>query len=186
MKNLTILILSAFMLTCGKNYDNSQVSINNTNYFLTISSCSVVGSDGGPAIYKLQIEFREKDTTEIYRLVNFSVRDSDNNPKNLSTVGEHSATSGANGEIEFMITGINAYSDNHYTYTVQKDNIFSIVLDEIVSAPETEGRIVGKGYIHIKAQIDNQYLSSWDGDASTKNDIYPIQKIYFECPNNSD
>jgi len=181
-----LLLLSFSLVTCSTNYNNPEVAINSSTYSLVLRSCYITGSEGGPSVYKLLIEFVNINDPDVTREINFTVGDKDNNPQNLSTVGEHPASSKTPGEIRFSLIGPAIYTDNHYTYKIQADNVFSIVWTEITTAPETEGRIVGKGYIHIKDQIDNSYLSAWAGEASDKNDVYPPQEIYFECSMDKD
>jgi hypothetical protein len=181
MKKLLMVIIISVMLGCGQSYNNPKVDINSTSYSLTATSCYITGTEGGPTVYKLEIDFIEEGSTETTETITFIVLDPDNNPQNLSAIGEHSATSSTYGQIEYKLEGI----DRQYTYKIQEDNIFSIVWDEITQAPGTEGQVIGKGYIHIKAEIGNKYLSAWSGDGNLTEDVYPAQKIYFECPENN-
>ncbi len=172
---ITSFVFSMFFVGCSDD-PNSSVTINSTSYPLVVLNCYLLSSTGSsPEKHIMEITFlRDGSQEDEDKTISFGVHGE--SIESLNVVGEHLATSTDFGGIDYQLDGV---LDNRYSYRIDESDMFSIVIEEAFVA--TKDGYSGKGYIHIKSEITNDYYYSGGGTGQNTEDIYPSQKIYFTC-----
>ncbi|MEI6080054.1 MAG: hypothetical protein WCQ53_05430 [bacterium] len=153
-------------------YENPKLTINAIAYDLKLLSCSISGvNDLGAIDYSLSIVFTGATNASADHTVTF-------------TAGPSSLTDNLlmPGTVPFVTSVINNWDPaGQYQYSgLSSSDVMSINWDSVsISADSFQA----KGYIDIKQELSpsNVYSPISGPAANDVQDVYPVQKIYFDC-----
>jgi hypothetical protein len=169
LQKSVLLVLLATLPCCAEKVFG-RVYIDDEAYDLQVKECVVVGSQGGPAVYTLNIEL-EDPSRPICNSIRFSVQDPNNDKDNLLTEGAHAATGAHWDGIRFaLLESCNSYYHNQVTSEELEIVWETLSLQTI--APEIS-YYTGEGYVRIKRPIKVSFPNFLH--------TYPEQQINFTC-----
>ena len=153
-------------------YENPKLIINAITYDLKLLSCSISGVNNlGTIDYSLSIVFTGANNASADYTVTFGA-------------GPSSLTDGLliPGTVPFVTSIINTWDPaGQYQYSgLSSTDVMSINWDSVsISADSFQA----KGYIDIKQELgpSNVYSPISGPGANDVKDVYPVQKIYFDC-----
>lgn len=169
LQRIALLVL-LLPLSCSAEEVLGRVLINDQEYNLQVKDCVVTGTQGGPAIYTLNIEL-EDPSRSICNSIRFSVQDPNNDRDNLLTEGAHAATGAHWDGIRFnLLASCNSYYHNQVT-SEQMEIVWEEISERTVS--EQIRYTTGEGTIRIKQPIKVTFPNFPH--------TYPAQQIHFTC-----